>query len=149
MQRFVTLLDNITYLPIEHIQKEKEYGIPWRTAFKREAMILASETHTNLIGEERGSFNPESEDPFMFFHKIAKKDALDAATFDATSQADFMCMMIENLELVEKSVYVLKALMKEPDFLIFADLKNQTVERVCESQAVMNPKATLATPAAK
>ena len=25
MQRFVTLLDNATYMPLEHVQKEKEY----------------------------------------------------------------------------------------------------------------------------
>lgn len=38
MQRFVRLLDNATYMPIEHIQKEKEYGIPWRSAFKAELL---------------------------------------------------------------------------------------------------------------
>ena len=36
MQRWITLLDNATYMPVEHIQKEKEYGIKWRTAFKDE-----------------------------------------------------------------------------------------------------------------
>ena len=36
MQRYITLLDNATYMPCEHIQKEKEYGIPWRSAFKAE-----------------------------------------------------------------------------------------------------------------
>ena len=36
MQRYITLLDNATYMPCEHIQKEKEYGIKWRTTFKLE-----------------------------------------------------------------------------------------------------------------
>ena len=36
MQRFVILLDNAAYMPLEHVQKEKEYGIPWRSAFKAE-----------------------------------------------------------------------------------------------------------------
>jgi len=45
------------------------------------------------------------DDPFMFFHKIVKKDALDAATFDQQSQADFMSMMMENLEILEQWVY--------------------------------------------
>lgn len=35
MFRYITLLDNATFMPSEHIQKEKEYGITWRTAFKR------------------------------------------------------------------------------------------------------------------
>jgi hypothetical protein len=34
MDRYFTLLDNVTYMKFEHIQKEKEYGIPWRSAFK-------------------------------------------------------------------------------------------------------------------
>ena len=34
MQRYVTLLDCATFMPSEHIQKEKEYVITWRTAFK-------------------------------------------------------------------------------------------------------------------
>ena len=120
MQRYVTLLDNATYMPCEHIQKEKEYGIPWRTAFKRELFAFADSTYKRLVGEE--GF-PETEDPFLFFHKIVKKDALDAATFDAMSQADFISMMTENLELLEKCLFQIKALLKEPDFLIFEEVK--------------------------
>ena len=56
-------------------------------------------------------------------HKIVKKDALDAATFDAMSQADFISMMTENLELLEKCLFQIKALLKEPDFLIFEEVK--------------------------
>ena len=41
MQRFVSLLDNATYMPLEHVQKEKEYGIPWRSAFKAELETFA------------------------------------------------------------------------------------------------------------
>ena len=55
-----------------------------------------------------------------------KKETLDAATFDAKSQADFMCMMMENLEHIEMCVYTIKALMKEPDFALFEDLKTST-----------------------
>jgi len=78
----VTLLDNATYMPCEHIQKEKEYGIPWRTAFKKELQAFTDSMCKRLVGEE--SF-PETEDPFLFYHKIIKKDTLDAATFDAMS----------------------------------------------------------------
>ena len=98
----MTLLDNATYMPCEHIQKEKEYGIFWRTAFKRELQGFADSLFKRLIGED--GF-PETEDPFMFMHKIIKKDALDAATFDSMSQADFIAMMTENMEMLEKVVY--------------------------------------------
>ena len=59
----------------------------------------------------------------MFFHRVVKKDALDAATFDAVSQADFMCMLLDNLEALEQWIYQIKALLKEPDYHIFEDLK--------------------------
>ena len=51
-----------------------------------------------------------------------------------------MCQMMENLEHLEMCVYTIKALMKEPDFALFADLKTQTSAKVIETQAVMNPK---------
>ena len=95
-------MDNATYMPCEHIQKEKQYGIPWRTAFKRELIAFADATYRRLVGED--GF-PETEDPFMFFHRIIKKDTLDAATFDSQSQADLLSMLTENLELLEKVLY--------------------------------------------
>ena len=79
------------------------------------------------------------DDPFMFFHKLVKKDALDAATFDQFSQADFMSMMMENLEILEQWVYQVKAMLKEPDFSLFEDLKEQTLQNVLTEQLKMNP----------
>ena len=95
------MLDNATYMPKEHIQKEKEYGIPWRSAFKRELYAMAEQIHMHFIG---GSF-PDDDEPFIFFHRIIKKEVLDAATYDHQSQADFLSMTVENLEIIEKTVY--------------------------------------------
>jgi len=53
---------------------------------------------------------------------------LDASTFDAQSQADFLSMMTENLEILEKVLYQLKAMLKEPDFIIFEEVKAATLE---------------------
>ena len=83
---------------------------------------------------------PETEDAFLFFHRVVKKDALDAATFDAISQAGLMCMMIENLELLEKVIYQIKAMLKEPDFNLFKDVKDAAILRIRASQLEMNPK---------
>ena len=49
MYRYITLLDNATFMPSEHIQKEKEYGITWRTAFKRQLKDLVDEIAKKLI----------------------------------------------------------------------------------------------------
>ena len=40
MMRWVALLDNATYMPVEHIQKEREFGIKWRSAFNEEMIAL-------------------------------------------------------------------------------------------------------------
>ena len=44
-----------------------------------EMFKFADATFKRTIGDQ--GFG-ENEDPFLFFHKIVKKDALDAATFD-------------------------------------------------------------------
>ena len=85
------------------------YSIQWRTAFKKELYEFADTIYKRLVGED--GF-PETEDPFLFFHRIVKKDTLDCATFDAQTQADFISMMTENLELLEKVLYQIKALLK-------------------------------------
>ena len=56
---------------------------------------------------------------------------------------------MENLEHLETSVFTIKALMKEPDFALFEDLKSQTLAKVTETQALMNPSLATAFPAAK
>ena len=66
MHRFTTLLDNATFMPVEHIQKEKEYGIPWRSAFKKELYAHADQMYKLMI-DQNGTF-PDDEDPFVFFH---------------------------------------------------------------------------------
>ena len=136
MQRYIILLDNATYMPCEHQYKEREYGIAWRTAFKKDLNAFADSLYRKMVGEE--GF-PETDDAFLFFHRIVKKDAIDAATFDALSQAEFMSMMTENLELLEKCLYVIKAMLKEPDHLKFQQVKQRTFGRMREQQKEMNP----------
>ena len=36
LARWVNLIDNATYMPVEHLFKEKDFGIRWRSAFKEE-----------------------------------------------------------------------------------------------------------------
>ena len=44
-------------------------------------------------------------DPFETLHKIVKKDCIDGATFDARTQADLICMLLTNLEMLEVCVF--------------------------------------------
>ena len=97
---------------------------------------MADSIYRKLIGEE--GF-PETDDPFLFFHRIVKKDALDAATFDAMSQANYMSMMMENLELLEKTLYAIKSMLKEPIFQNFAVVKELAMLGLKAKQLEMNP----------
>lgn len=116
-------------MPGEHIQKEKEYGIKWRTIFKKELLTFADEVAKRLISEDGFDSN---EDPFKMFHKIVKKDAIDAATFDAMTQADLLAMMQENLEILEKYLFQIRDMLKQPDESKFEKLKEETLKQVRE-----------------
>lgn len=72
-------------------------------------------------------------------HKIVKKDCIDAATFDVRTQADLLSMLIDNLDMLERVVYQIKAMLKEPNQENFETLKLQTVERLNASQQELNP----------
>ena len=80
MDRYFTLLDNITYMKHEHIQKEKEYGITWRSNFKIELQRVATDLHKRVIADEEEEMD---EDPFAILHKIVRQDTIDASTFDS------------------------------------------------------------------
>jgi len=70
MDRFFTLLDNVTYMKHEHIQKEKEYGIAWRSAFKAELFEISASLHARTMGESEAE--DMDEDPFVVMHKIVR-----------------------------------------------------------------------------
>lgn len=126
MQRYITLLDNATFMPSEHIQKEKEYGITWRTAFKNELAELVAIVTKKLISVE----DDPTADPFETLHKIVKKDCIDGATFDSRTQADLICMLLGNLEMLENCIFQIKALLKEPNQDNFESTKTRILEKV-------------------
>ena len=120
MERYIDVLDNATYMPCEHIQKEKEYGITWRSAFKAQLHELINDLHLRFIPGDDG-YDPLTTDPFVLLHQIVKKDVIDAATFDTRTQADFLVLMLDQLEMLEKTVYMIKSLLKQPEISEFAN----------------------------
>jgi hypothetical protein len=95
-----------------------------------------------MINQEE-SF-PKEEDSFIFFHQIIKKDALEAAAFENLSQADFMSMLLRNLELFENILYQVKAMLREQDLNKFELAKRRALERLEIQQAKMNPRDPVA-----
>ena len=55
------------------------------------------------------------------------------------TQADLMSMMIENLEILEKSIYQIKAMLKERDMSKFEQTKEKTLDKIREMQKKHNP----------
>ena len=137
MHRFTTLLDNATHMPNEHIQKEKEYGIPWRSAFKKQIFAHADQIYKKLV-DPNGQF-PEDEDPFTFYQQMIQKEALEANSFASLSQADFIVMMVRNLETFENSLYQVKAMLREENFKLFDQVQQETLQRLKIQQVKMNP----------
>ena len=130
MARYICLLDNATFMPSEHIQKEKEYGITWRTAFKKELNDLVAIVSKKLISAEEET----PADPFEVIHKIVKKDCIDGATFDSRTQADLICMLLGNLDLLETCVFQVKALLKECNDDNFMATKTAVLEKLKTDQ---------------
>ena len=126
MRRYFELIDNATYMPHEHIQKEKEYGIPWRTAFKQELLAIGGE----LIRKREKEVKQRSADPFVDLLYLAKKDQETAQSFNKIAQADLLYGMKGDLEELELVLYKLKGLLKEPRYEIFEDVKSRVQDKV-------------------
>ena len=63
------LLDKARYLRSEHDLKEKEYGIPWRTAYKMAVISAVIELEKAKVCTERAG---SSEQAFDIVHATAK-----------------------------------------------------------------------------
>ena len=63
-------------------------------------------------------------------HKIVKKDCIDGSTFDSRTQADLLCMLVGNLEMLEIAIFQIKALLKEPNHDNFSTVKANVVKKV-------------------
>ena len=55
-------------------------------------------------------------------------------------------MLIDNLDMLERVVYQVKAMLKEPNQDNFEAIKLQTVERLTAQQQELNPKQVAAKP---
>lgn len=89
-----------------------------------------------MIGEENEMVD---EDPFLSLHKIIRQDSLDAATFDSQCQADLLYMLVNQLEYLEIGVYVLKKLLKTPDFSQFDGTKLEVRFALKKTHLLFNP----------
>ena len=63
---------------------------------------------------------------------------IDAATFDTRTQAEYLALMIDQLEMLEKCVFQIKALLKQPNFHEFEVTKKTKLNLLREEQSKAN-----------
>ena len=134
MQRWINLIDNATYMPCEHIQKEKEFGIRWRTAFKKGVGEIIEGDFEALQHE---LYVAEIEDPFVYMHRIIKKGVEEASELCLLSETLKMWEQSEKLCTMETTLYLTKAILKcrDPD-----DFDNVKEETLTELDQLKNPE---------
>ena len=117
MQRYIDILDDATYMPTEYFQKEKEYGIPWRSAFRAHLEQTVRIVAKKALGKDDSEL--KEIDSFTMLHTVVKKDVIDAAVFDVKTAADLMSHGLDQLEDLEKAVSKIKCLLKQSSVLDF------------------------------
>jgi len=98
-------------LAAEYQQKEREYGIAWRSAFKEDLNKRAEELVQKFTG---ASFDPKKDDALKILIELVSKDFMNARSLDQKCRADLLSMLNENLNLLSINIYTLKKLLKEP-----------------------------------
>ena len=111
-ERWARVMDNASYIGVEHRHKEKEYGIKWRTAFK---VQLHKETDKMLKKYGITQLTQaEEEDPTVAIFNQVQKDYNDIMNFVQGSQYDLVEMLQENLEYYENLLGYLRKILKNP-----------------------------------
>ncbi|CDW79693.1 UNKNOWN [Stylonychia lemnae] len=114
------LLNQSQYLSSEHEQKEKEYGIPWRSAFKVEIRSALSHLKHRLFG--RPDID-ENEDVFNSLVNLVYNSKQDAESFFLNTQSDMLQTLQESYDLMHNQIIYLKKILKEPEVKKFAEIK--------------------------
>ena len=112
------------YLKSEHEQKEKEYGIPWRSSFKVEIRNALIDMRNKLFGKTQIG---ENEDVFDAIVTITANSKQDAESFYQNTQADMILTLNESYVIIERQVLYLKKLLKEPELKNFAEIKSHSL----------------------
>ena len=138
MQRFVTLLDNATYMPLEHIQKEKEYGIPWRSSFKSEVEIFAEEAKKRFPKELLFKYTMVPLDTFGDIVTVAMPVMLSFEDI-AKIQKDHHCDLFPYVGLITENKKVLGDMHKDYAEWVKDDVKRREEDQVRRKAAPKKP----------
>ena len=139
LNRFTELMDEATCMPNEHIQKEKEYGIEWRTAFKKELEKIVQQTKRVLSGNgegdeasEEADYADKANDNLMYLQQTIKVDLDKAHELAQENKAESLDQMVESMVRMESSMHQIKAMLKQPDRSLFDKAMTDAATRQSE-----------------
>ena len=116
----------VRYLEVEATQKEKEYGIPWRSAFKHELKESVEQLMQRQIAEKVHN-QLVMENKFEVLKAIVENHLAEVETNQADNNADRVLILQENYRFLERHVKYLKALLKEEDLKRFPEIKQRVL----------------------
>ena len=108
MDKWKKIANWTRYLSPEHQQKEREYGIPWRSAFKEEINKEVQKIKMRLEIEE------EVEEPFLFLIDMVKGGMDSDMQLSMETEIDKIVEDEEYITQMELIIKYLKKLLKEP-----------------------------------
>ena len=114
------------YLEVEAMQKEKEYGIPWRSAFKLELKDSVEQLRQRQMADKLHN-QLMMENKFEVLKAIVGNHLAEVESNQAENNADMVLFLQENYRFLERHVKYLKALLKEEDVKRFPEIKQRVL----------------------
>ena len=118
--KWAKVFDKARYLKSEHDLKEKEYGIPWRSAYKAVIIQIVYDLEKNKLVNERAQ---TSEQAFDIITRVATYVVSEVETKQKAQ--DVVTKLNTQYNLLEKNVIYLKKLLKEPEPSKFDEIKKK------------------------
>ena len=120
IQTWAKVYDKARYLKSEHDLKEKEYGIPWRSAYKALIIQIVYDLEKNKLVNERAQ---TSEQAFDIIIRVASYVINELEKKDKAQ--DVAAKLNTQYNILEKNVIYLKKLLKEPEPSKFDEIKKK------------------------
>ena len=110
LKNWAKIYDKARYLKSEHDLKEKEYGIPWRSAYKAVILQIVHDLEKNKLVNERAQTSEQA------FDIIERAATYVVSELEKKEKAhDVVAKLNTQYNVLEKNVIYLKKLLKEQE----------------------------------
>ena len=120
LKNWAKIYDKARYLKSEHDLKEKEYGIPWRSAYKAVILQIVHDLEKNKLVNERAQTSEQA------FDIIERAATYVVSELEKKEKAhDIVAKLNTQYNVLEKNVIYLKKLLKEQETAKFDEIKHK------------------------